>query len=291
MVFLTRTKSQGSRSRHAEKQQTSFQEILQQLSDYHDLKGHSPSTKRQAVQVLQRLGKHPSEVTKMDLVSQLAKINKASSKSTARMQMRSAFSALVELGLLKENPAENLPTFKKPRSSPKPLTDAEANELIHNSPEPLRSMFVLGCFAGLRAMEVAAIKGSDLSFTQGHYQLRVIGKGKTDFTIPAHSAVVAVILGANTDGQLFPGMTADSVTAKTRRYMKKVGMDKTFHCCRHYFATTALRVSGGDILAVRDLMRHTDISTTQVYLKVADGRGAEILSMFKTPVHGGGGLA
>ena len=233
--------------------------------------------------MLQRLGKHPSEVTKMDLVSQLAKINKASSKSTARMQMRSAFGALVELGLLKENPAENLPTFKKPRSSPKPLTDAEANELIHNSPEPLRSMFVLGCFAGLRAMEVAAIKGSDLSFTQGNYQLRVIGKGKTDFTIPAHPAVVAVILGANTDGRLFPGSTADAVSSKTRRYMKKVGMDKTFHCCRHYFATTALRVSGGDILAVRDLMRHTDISTTQVYLKVADGRGAEILSMFKTP--------
>lgn len=283
MLFANKNKSQGSPSRHAERQQTSFEAILQQLSDYHDLKGHSLSTKRQAVQMLQRLGKHPSEVTKMDLVSQLAKINKASSKSTARMQMRSAFGALVELGLLKENPAENLPTFKKPRSSPKPLTDAEANELIHNSPEPLRSMFVLGCFAGLRAMEVAAIKGSDLSFTQGNYQLRVIGKGKTDFTIPAHPAVVAVILGANTDGRLFPGSTADAVSSKTRRYMKKVGMDKTFHCCRHYFATTALRVSGGDILAVRDLMRHTDISTTQVYLKVADGRGAEILSMFKTP--------
>ena len=219
----------------------------------------------------------------MDLVSQLAKINKASSKTTARMQMRSAFGALFELGLISQNPAENLPTFKKPRTSPKPLTDAEASELIHNSPEPLRSMFVLGCFAGLRAMEVAAIKGSDLSFTDGGYQLRVIGKGGFDTTIPAHPAVVAVIIGADTDGRLFPGMTADAVTSKTRRYMKKVGMEKTFHCCRHYFATTALKASGGDILAVRDLMRHTDVATTQVYLQVAQGRGAEILSMFKTP--------
>jgi integrase len=283
MLFATKTKSQGSPSRHAERQQTSFEAILQQLSDFHDLKGHSPSTKRQALQVIQRLGKHPNEVTKMDLVSQLAKINKASSKTTARMQMRSAFGALFELGLISQNPAENLPTFKKPRSSPRPLTDAEATELIHNAPEPLRSMFILGCFAGLRAMEVAAIKGSDLSFTDGGYQLRVIGKGKTDFTIPAHPAVVAVVIGADTDGQLFPGLTADAVTSKTRRYMKKVGMDKTFHCCRHYFATTALKVSGGDILAVRDLMRHTDVSTTQIYLKVADGRGAEILGMFKTP--------
>jgi integrase len=288
MLFATRIKSQGSQSRHAEKQQTSFQAILQQLSDYHDLKGHSLSTKRQALQVLQRLDKHPNEVTKIDLVSALAKINKASSKSTARMQMRSAFGAIFELGLIDNNPAENLPTFKKPRSSPRPLTDAEATELIHNAPEPLRSMFVLGCFAGLRAMEVAAIKGSDLSFTDGGYQLRVIGKGKTDFTIPAHPAVVEVILGADTDGQLFPGMTADSVSSKTRRYMKKIGLDKTFHSCRHYFATTALKVSGGDIMAVRDLMRHTDVATTQIYLKVADGRGAQILSMFKTPIQGGG---
>ena len=257
---------------------------MQQLSDFHDLKGHSLSTKRQALQVIQRLGKHPNEVTKMDLVSQLAKINKASSKATSRMQMRSAFGALFELGLIDQNPAENLPTFKKPRTSPRPLTDTEATELMHNAPEPLRSMFVLGCFAGLRAMEVAAIKGSDLSFTDGGYQLRVIGKGKTDFTIPAHPAIVAVILGADTDDQLFPSLTADAVSSKTRRYMKKVGMDKTFHSCRHYFATTALKVSGGDILAVRDLMRHNDVSTTQIYLKVADGRGAEILGMFKTPM-------
>jgi len=284
MLFASKTKSQGSQSRHAERQQTSIEAILQQLSDYHDLKGHSSSTKRQAMQIIQRLGKHPNEVTKMDLVSALLKINKASSKSTARMQFRSAFGALFELGLIDQNPAQDLPTFKKPRSSPRPLTDGEAIQLIHNAPESLRSMFILGCLAGLRAMEVAAIKGSDLSFTDGGYQLRVIGKGKTDFTIPAHSAVVSVILEANTDGPLFPGMTADGVTSKTRRYMKKVGMDKTFHCCRHYFATTALKVSGGDILAVRDLMRHTDVATTQIYLKVADGRGAEIMGMFKTPV-------
>lgn len=283
MLFASRNKSQAHSSRHAERQQNSFEAILQQLSDYHDLKGHSFSTKRQLLQLLQRLNKHPNEVTKMDLVSQLAKINKASSKSTARMQMRSAFGALFELGLIQQNPAENLPTFKKVRSSPRPLTDGEAAELVNNAPEPLRSMFVLGCFAGLRAMEVAAIKGSDLSFTDGGYQLRVIGKGNTDLTIPAHPAVVEVIIRAGTDGQLFPGMSADAVSCKTRRYMKKVGMNKTFHCCRHFFATTTLKVSGGDILAVRDLMRHTDVSTTQIYLKVADGRGAEILSMFKTP--------
>jgi integrase len=284
MLFATRNKSQGSQARHAKANPKSFEEILVDFAIYQEMKGYSYSVKRQAVGSLQRLGKHPNDVTKMDLVAALAKISKASSKSTARTTFKSSFKALFDLGLIDQNPAEDLPTFKKPRHSPKPLTDAEASELIHNSPEPLRSMFILGCFAGLRAMEVAAIKGSDLEFHQGGYQLRILGKGSTNLTIAAHVMVVDLILSRNTTDRLFPDTTADHVSYKTRRYMHRVGIEKSFHCCRHYFATTALKVSGGDILAVRDLMRHTDVATTQMYLKVADGRGAEILEMFKTPM-------
>lgn len=284
MIFATRKQSQGSLTRHAETSQTLFDEIVWTLLNYYEMKGYAASTKRQSIQQLQRLGKHPNDVTKMDLINALAKINAQSSKATARGQFMSTFKALFELGLIDKNPAEDLPTFRKPRHTPKPLTDDEAAELIHNAPEPLRSMFILGCFAGLRAMEVASIRGQDLEFHNGHYELRVYGKGKTDLTIPAHPMVVEVILAANTDDFLFPGMTSGNVTSMTRRYMLKVGIEKSFHCCRHYFATTALKASGGDIMAVRDLMRHTDVSTTQIYLQVAQGRGAEILGMFKTPM-------
>ena len=283
MLFATRNKSQASQARHAEKQQKSFEAILQHLTTYQEMKGYSASIKRQSLGALMRLEKHPNDVTKMDLISALAKINKPSSKSTARTLFKSTFTAMFDLGLIDQNPADNLPTFKKPRHSPKPLSDDEASELINNSPEPLRAMFVLGCFAGLRAMEVATIKGSDLEFHRGEYELRIRGKGSTDLTIPAHPMVVELIQSMNTMDQLFPGMTADKVTYKTRRHMHRVGIEKSFHCCRHYFATTALKVSGGDILAVRDLMRHTDVATTQMYLQVAQGRGAEILRMFKTP--------
>jgi integrase len=278
-----RNKSQGSLARHADEKQKSFDEILQQLITYQELKGYSASTKRQTVQVLQRLNKHPNDVTKMDMVSFLAKINKSSSKRTARAQLKTVFQMLHDLGLVDHNYAEQLPTFKRPRHMPKPLTDAEAYELTENAPEPWRTMFILGCFAGLRAMEVAGIRGSDLEFHHGGYELRIFGKGSTEMTIPAHPRVVKAIQSFNTLGPLFPNLTADQVSYRTRRHMHKVGIEKSFHCCRHYFATTALRVSGGDLMAVRDLMRHTDVATTQIYLQVAQGRGAEIMGLFKTP--------
>jgi integrase len=283
MLFATRNKSQGSLARHAEKQQKSFDAIAEKLVAYYDMKGYSASIKRQSVQCLKRLGKHPNDVTKMDLISALARIPKNSSKQTARGLFKSVFKVLFELGLIKHNPALDLPTFKKPRHTPKPLTDPEAYYLTENAPEPFRTMFILGCFAGLRAMEVAGIKGSDLEFHHGSYQLRVYGKGATELTIPAHPKVVDAIQAMNTMDHLFPGMKPDDVSYRTRRFMHKNGVAKSFHCCRHYFATTALKVSGGDIMAVRDLMRHTDVATTQIYLQVAQGRGAEIMGMFHAP--------
>jgi integrase/recombinase XerD len=62
--------------------------------------------------------------------------------------------------------------------------------------------------------------------------------------------------------------------------MKRLGIPKkTFHACRHYFATNMLERSNGDLLAVRDLMRHSSVATTQVYTQLASGRTRSLVNL------------
>jgi integrase/recombinase XerD len=64
--------------------------------------------------------------------------------------------------------------------------------------------------------------------------------------------------------------------------MRRLGIEeKTFHACRHYFATTMLEKSGGDLLAVRDLMRHSSVATTQVYTQLASGRTRSLVNLIE----------
>ena len=56
---------------------------------------------------------------------------------------------------------------------------------------------------------------------------------------------------------------------------------KHFHSLRHYFATTMLEKSEGDLLAVRDLMRHSSVATTQIYTQLAQGRTRSLVNLIE----------
>jgi integrase/recombinase XerD len=56
---------------------------------------------------------------------------------------------------------------------------------------------------------------------------------------------------------------------------------KHFHSLRHYFATTMLEKSGGDLIAVKELMRHTSVATTQIYTQLAQGRTRSLVNLLE----------
>jgi integrase/recombinase XerC len=61
------------------------------------------------------------------------------------------------------------------------------------------------------------------------------------------------------------------------------GYTITAHQLRHRCATTALEISGGDLLAVRDLLGHASVATTQIYTKVMAGRTAKTSRAMQLP--------
>lgn len=263
-------------------QRIPIEEIEARLRQSYESRGWSMHLCRNDLAHLRRLGKHPQDVTLEDCERMILRASKANSRANYSSRLKSLFRHMNKLKLISNDPTVDLAINRKTRSTPRPLTEAEVSILIETAKEPIRSWFVLGCFAGLRAMEVSGLKGSDLELGDDGYLLRVRGKGNTDLTIPAHPLVVEVIKAQGTLGRLWK-INPKKISEYACAEMRRVAVDKKFHSCRHYFATSAMKVSGGDLLVVRDLMRHSSVATTQQYTLLEQSRPASIVNMLSLP--------
>ena len=226
-----------------------------------------------------RMGIHPQLATTEDLQRIIMTAKASSTKANYASRLRSMFKALKKMNLIDNDPITDLPNVRKGRGVPHPLTNNEAMILMEQAEQPMRDWFIIGCNAGLRAMEVANLRGIDLEQKDDGYILRIAGKGGTDLSIPVSKKVAKVILMKDTYGQLWK-ITPNRLSKLASQEMKRLGIQKkTFHACRHYFATTMLEKSGGDLLAVRDLMRHSSVATTQVYTQLASGRTRTLVDL------------
>lgn len=260
-----------------------MEEIHRQLLNRYNASGFSPYVIRNDWQIIRRIGVHPALATASDLEKVVLSATKQSTKANYVSRLRSIYKHLNKMGLVNgNNPAADLPNVKAGRGVPKPVTKAEFEKLLAEATQPYRDWFILGGMVGLRAHEVAKIEGADLIEDNGGYSLRVIGKGGTDLVVPVADKVAEVIKSYNTLGRLWivdPNRFSRRAANEMRRILGANA--KHFHSLRHYFATTMLEKSDGDLLAVRDLMRHSSVATTQVYTQLAQGRTRSLVNLIE----------
>ena len=259
--------------------QTPIETIKTKLQDRYETQGFSEALFRNDFNLLLRLGVHPQIATTEDLQRLVMTVRATSTKGTYAARIRSIFKALRKMGLIDNQADLDLPAVRKGRGLPHPLTPGEAELVMTKADLPMRDWFTIGCKAGLRAMEVANLRGVDLEKVEDGYILRVAGKGGTDLSIPVAPIVATTILKHETSGKIW-SVTPNALTKLCSAEMKRLGIPKkTFHACRHYFATNMLERSNGDLLAVRDLMRHSSVATTQVYTQLATGRARSLVNL------------
>ena len=262
--------------------QLSMNEIGERLRQRYEARGWSRTLFVNDWAMLRRVGVHPAVATTQDLERVVLRATAQGTKALYVWRFRSLFDSLRDLGICDNDAAEHLPTIRKPRGLPRPLTDAEAALLMREAHEPFRHWFVLGCMAGLRAMEVSGLTGADLENGPSGWVLRVRGKGHTDLTIPAHDKVVEVVQSYGTLGRLWE-LNPNKISAYACKEMRRLGVDKSFHACRHWHATALLAATGGDIVAVAELMRHSNIQTTLNYAKLGHDRPRVAISSLAMP--------
>jgi site-specific recombinase XerD len=173
-----------------------------------------------------------------------------------------------------------LPSLKRDTKLPVILNRAELKELFQ-TPTLLKQRIVLTLIysAGLRGQEVINLKISDIDFERMTIHIRQ-SKYKKDRIVPlSPSMVIGLKMYLNAENPhiwLFNGKEASGkysvkgLSWVMRENLKKTSITKevNLHSLRHSYATHLLE-EGINIVTLKELLGHADITTTMIYLHVA----------------------
>lgn len=262
-----------------------FDGVVKRLTQQVTLRGQSPSTlnnyiRRIALFVInfERLPEQVTEDEANEYLVALARDPKSPSRSSFKHMVYGLRYYYRLIGLNKK--AIALPSLKGDTKLPVILNRSELKELFA-TPKLLKQRIVLCLIysAGLRGQEVINLKISDIDFERKTIHIRQ-SKYKKDRRMPL-SATMAIglkkYLGAeNPHIWLFNGKQAYSqystqgLSWVMRENLKKTSITKkvNLHSLRHSYATHLLE-EGVNIVSLKQLLGHAEITTTMIYLHVA----------------------
>jgi integrase/recombinase XerC len=206
--------------------------------------------------------------------------------------LKSFLRFLVRKGVLRRGHAPGLKSPRLPRTLPRYLTEDQAGQLVNRPKDgPLgdgRDSAILNLFygGGLRLAEVAGLKPGDIDY--GSNTVRVLGKGKKTRIVPVGRVATEAVRhymnwrmateAVNSARPLFRNrrggpLSARSVARVVKKYARTVAgaENASPHALRHSFATHLLD-HGADLLAVKEMLGHESVRTTQIYTHVSTDR-------------------
>lgn len=211
--------------------------------------------------------------------------------------LKSYYKFMLKVGAISVNPLARHRSLKTSQKIQIPFSYEEINKAIEltdldNDFESLRNKLIIELFysTGIRRSELASIKMSDISIR--NRILKVLGKRNKERLIPLLESVVNTIneyleirkgleelideeyLFLTSKGKkMYPALVYDVV----RFYFDKVSVKtkRSPHILRHSFATHLLN-EGANINAVKELLGHSSLASTQVYTHNSIARLKEV---------------
>ncbi len=211
--------------------------------------------------------------------------------------LKSFYKFLNRKKLFAENPSRNLVFPKLGRNLPTVIEETSLTGLLNSDTfskdiwgERDRAIIELLYSSGIRLNELIELTIDKIDLD--NFTIRVKGKGRKERIIPVGTVAVGaissylekrevyfaekgveynngVIFNAKNGKKLYPAL----MNRITTKYISKISelKKKSPHVLRHSFATHLLD-HGADIRAVKDLLGHSSLSTTQVYTHVSVDR-------------------
>lgn len=201
-----------------------------------------------------------------------------------------------EIGLIKNNPSDRLSNPKIQKRQPVYLTLEETQRLLDEVSKEkndflrTRDLAIIFTFltTGMRLSELVSIDLADIKKNEDTF--KIIGKGNKERTIYLTQNCKDLIFDyievrndylkkiSEKPEALFISthkkrMCNRAVQATIDKYLEKAGFDTTIystHKLRHTAATLMYKYGKVDIRALKDILGHENISTTQIYTHVDD---------------------
>ena len=211
----------------------------------------------------------------------------SSTVSRSVASMRAFFQHVFAEHKIQNNPADNLKSPKVEKKLPEILSISEVDNLLSqpdlNTPKGIRdkAMLELLYATGMRVSELIHLQTDDVNLQFGY----VVCQENKERIIPIGNVskeALAVYLERGrsvfvkdaTEKSLFTNCSGKAMSRQgfwkmLKGYADEAGImrDITPHTLRHSFAVHMLQ-NGADIRSVQEMLGHSDISTTQVYLSM-----------------------
>lgn len=212
-----------------------------------------------------------------------------------RNTVNRVFDFCIQNRVIEFNPANYITIPKAPKTRErKPITDEEIN-LFWETPHTLQTAVLIMIYAGLRRGEVLALTWNDIDFKNNTISVNkavnfknngIIKSPKTEAgyrnipmpkiladhlkEVPKNTIQVCTLNG-------FP-ITNSNWYSQWKSYLNKINrthnvtIETSAHCLRHTYCTI-LYEAGVDVLTAKELMGHSDISTTMgIYTHLREER-------------------
>ena len=227
---------------------------------------------KEYIEYLKKIGKKTSTISR----------NLASIRSFYQFELRSK--------KVKKDPTEGMQSPKIEKKAPSILSSAEV-ELLLEQPSDVdlkgirdKAMLEFAYATGMRVTEIISLNIGDVNFENAYV---VCSTGSKKRNIPLGNLSLKaleeyvknarpIMIKKETEKALFVNVNGKRLTRqgfwKIIKYYKEqanISKDITPHVLRHSFATHLLQ-NGADLKSIQVMLGHSDISSTQVYMKFQD---------------------
>lgn len=240
-----------------------------------------------------------------DYITELHKKYKQKTIKRKIASIKAYYNYLEEREIIEENPFRKIKVkFKENMILPRIIPREEIEKLLNyiytqgNGVSRKRYRYWLRDVAvievmfatGARVYELSNIKVDNINLNTG--LIRIMGKGGKERYIQIGTSEVLDILKryyvqnlseikksgyffVNSRGSRY---TEQSIRLMLKKYTKRAGIERTItpHMFRHSFATYLIE-EGVDISCVQQILGHSSINTTKIYIHIAAKKQAEIL--------------
>jgi integrase len=195
--------------------------------------------------------------------------------------MRAGLNVAIVEQIIRDNPLKGI-DIKVEETKREHLTENELKAFINitsDFPE-IKQAFLFSCFTGLRLGDVQGLKLSDFEDNNLNFRQQKTKKVENfPLSVDALKIYSAQKEKYSNKGKVFDLPHKSNINRHLKELAKEAGIKKNlhYHMSRHTFAILAL-TSGMSIYEVSKFLGHTDIKTTEIYLKFVPEHKKEAIS-------------
>lgn len=250
-----------------------------------------PNTPPEKIDLTQITSNDIASISKRDIFSYLEYVRNANNGAKARARKLSALKGFfgymcTQVNKIAQNPTENVTLGAPKKALPKYLTENESLSLLNNIQSDFyeRDFCIITLFlnCGMRLAELVSINLSDFRDDT----IRITGKGSKERLVYLNDACLQALAHYRKARNALPNLkdknalfvskrtgkrlTARRVEQIVARCLQSAGLSgRGFspHKLRHT-AATLMYQGGVDMLALKEILGHESVSTTQIYTHI-----------------------